>query len=166
MIPAEFVTVTTLEIAPVPALPPTLVATAAVTGIVVRLTVREPATATPPLPPEPPILCARIADDITPLTASAPLLEILITPDLPPLPPAPPKLLLKLNILETAPPAAKPPLPPLPPKLWAIIAEENGPVVVIAPTAAEFPESLLFVTVTSPDPPPTPPEPAIEIPKA
>ena len=108
-------TVTTLAVAPPLALPPTLAVNAAEPPM--GLTERDPATAIPPLPPEPPILCARIADDIAPLTVSAPLLVILITPDAPPFPPPPPTLLVKPNAPETEPPTAKPPLPPLPPTL-------------------------------------------------
>ena len=72
-----------LEEAPLPPLPPTLAVNAA-EGPPIGSTERDPATAIPPLPPEPPMLCARIAGDIEPLTTRAPLLVIDTSPDTPP----------------------------------------------------------------------------------
>ena len=155
--PAVFVTKTVLEVAPPPALPPTLADNAAAGAPGTGSTESDPATAIPPLPPEPPILWARIAGDIEPETTNAPLLVMDTAPDCPPLPPEPPMLLVKLNAPETEPPAARPPLPPLPPKLWATMDEDKGPLALIV---------FVFVTVTAWAIPPLPPEPAILNPTA
>src|SRR4051794_8234173 len=86
-----------------------------------------------------------MADELAPTVVRLPVFDTVTVPPSPPPPPEPP--------IETR-PAEPPPLPPPPPTLWAKMADDNDPCVLITPE---------LLTVTAPPASVLPPVPPIEV---
>ncbi|VCU72634.1 hypothetical protein PIGHUM_04736 [Pigmentiphaga humi] len=94
------------------------------------------ATLSPPLPPAPPIDCARTPTDRRPLVVMPPVVVTLTelpacpVPPLPPLAPAAPTDTFDAGLpADAVPVMADPPLPPLPPIDWATMPMDWSPRV-------------------------------------
>src|SRR5262245_41939833 len=143
-------TVTTPALLPAPPKPPTEADICFASGPAIA-----PATLKPPLPPPPPIDCARTPTELSPTVVVMPervTVTSLPAPPAPPKPPTDPVIDPFFSLEKSNDPAAlKPPLPPPPPTDCAITPAEFARCVSI------FPVTVAVTVPASPPPPPNPP---------